>query len=107
MWSFYRASDKLSNIVDTLFEHVLWPKLQALVECAHQEVSCCPVSKSCLTLCHPMQRVAECQASLSFTISQSLLKLTSIELVMHLAISSSVVPFSSCPQPFPASGFSQ
>ena len=39
-------------------------------------------------------------ASLSFTISWSLLKLMSIELVM----SSSVVPFSPCPQSFPASG---
>ena len=44
------------------------------------------------------------QASLSFTNSQSLLKLTSIELVMHPTISSSVIHFSSCPQPFPASG---
>ena len=40
------------------------------------------------------------QASLSFTISQSLLKLISIELVMP----SSVIRFSSCPQSFPASG---
>ena len=50
------------------------------------------------------------QASLSFTISQSLLKLVSIESVMpssHLDvpfIQPSVVPFSSCPQSFPASG---
>ena len=44
------------------------------------------------------------QASLSITNSQSLLKLMSIESVMpHLTISSSVVPFSSCPQSFPAS----
>ena len=43
------------------------------------------------------------QASLSFTISQSLLKLTSIESVMpssHLILCS---PFSCCPQSFPAS----
>ena len=40
------------------------------------------------------------QASPSFTISQSLLKLISIE----SDISSSVLPFSSCPQSFPASG---
>ena len=44
------------------------------------------------------------QASLSITNSQSLLKLTSIESVSHPAISSSVVPFSSCPKSFPASG---
>ena len=44
------------------------------------------------------------QASLSFTISWSLLKLMSIESVMHPAISSSVIPFSSCLQSFPESG---
>ena len=44
------------------------------------------------------------QASLSFTISQSLLKLMSIELVMpsnHLIL---CIPFSSCLQSLPASG---
>ena len=40
---------------------------------------CCSVAKSCQTLCHPM---GFHQASLSFTISWSLLKLMSIELVM-------------------------
>ena len=44
------------------------------------------------------------QASLSITNSQSLLKLMSIESVFHPTISSSVVPFSSCLQSFPASG---
>ena len=44
------------------------------------------------------------QASLSFTMSQSLLKLLSIESVMPTNISSSVVPFSSSLQSFPASG---
>ena len=47
---------------------------------------------------------AACQASLSFSVSQSFLKLMSIELVMPSTISSSVAPFSSCPQYFPASG---
>ena len=45
------------------------------------------------------------QASLSFTISQSLLKLISVESVMppnHLGLS--VIPFSSCLQSFPESG---
>ena len=41
---------------------------------------CCSVSLSCSTLCNPW--TAACQASLSFTISQSLLKLMSIESVM-------------------------
>ena len=47
---------------------------------------------------------AACQASLFFTISQSLLRLISIEPVMqsnHLIL---VTPFSSCLQSFPASG---
>ena len=44
------------------------------------------------------------QATLSFTTSRSLLKLMSIESVMHPTISSSVIPFSSCLQSFPASG---
>ena len=44
------------------------------------------------------------QASLSFTTSQSLLKLMSIELAMPSTISSSVTPFFSCPWSFPVSG---
>ena len=44
------------------------------------------------------------QASLSITNCRSLLKLMSIESLMPSAISSSVLPFSSCPQSFPASG---
>ena len=45
------------------------------------------------------------QATLSFTISRSLLKLMSMELVMpSSAISSSAAPFSSCLQSFPALG---
>ena len=45
------------------------------------------------------------QASLSITNSQSLPKpMLVIELWCHPTISSSVVPFSSCPQSFPASG---
>ena len=47
---------------------------------------------------------AACQASLSFTVSHGLLKLMSTESVMPSNISSSVAPFSSCPQSFPASG---
>ena len=46
---------------------------------------------------------AGCQASLSITDSWSLLKLMSIESVMPSNHSSSVVPFSSCLQSFPAS----
>ena len=44
----------------------------------------CSVSKSCLTLCNPMDSSThwEVKASQSFTISKSLLKLMSFELVM-------------------------
>ena len=45
-----------------------------------------------------------CQASLSITNSWSLLKLMSVELVIHPIISSSVFPFSPCLQSFPALG---
>ena len=47
---------------------------------------------------------AACQASLSFTNSRSMLKLISIESVMPSNCPSSVVPFSSHLQSFPASG---
>ena len=48
--------------------------------------------------------IAALQASLSISNSRSPPKLMCIESVMLLAISSSVVPFSSCPQSLPASG---
>ena len=48
---------------------------------------------------------AACQSSLSFTISQSLLKyILSLSQWYHPTISSSVTPFSSCLHSFPASG---
>ena len=47
--------------------------------------------------------IAAHQASLSITNSRSSCKLMSIESVCHPAISSSVVPFSSCPQSLSAS----
>ena len=64
---------------------------------------CCRslVTKSCVTFATPW--TAACQASLSFTISQSLPKLKSIESWCHPTISYSVTLFS-CPQSFPASG---
>ena len=45
-----------------------------------------------------------CDGGMSSTISWSLLKLMSIDQCYYLTISSSAVPFSSCPQPFLASG---
>ena len=63
---------------------------------------CCSVAQRVRLFSFPW--TAARQASLSFTISQSLLKLISIESVMpSKIISSSVVPFS-CLQSFPASG---
>ena len=57
----------------------------------------------CCSATHSTPWTAARQASLAFIISQSLLKLMSIELVMPSNIFSSVTPFSSCPQSFPAS----
>ena len=62
--------------------------------------SCCSVIKSCPTLCNPW--TAAHQSSLSFTISQSLLKLMSIESVMpsnHLIL---YHPFPLLPSIFPS-----
>ena len=65
-------------------------------------VYCCSVSKSCLTLCDPMD--CSIPGFLSFTISRSLLKLMSIELVMSSNRLIFCHPFSPCPQYFPTSG---
>ena len=62
----------------------------------------CSVVKSYLTPCDPMD--AASQAFLSSTISQSLLKFMSIELVMLSNPSFSAVPFSFCLTSFPAPG---
>ena len=66
-----------------------------------QSPCCCSVDKLCLTLCDPM----DCQPSLSFPISQSLIKFMFIELVMlsnHLLLCCPFLFF--CHQSFPASG---
>ena len=60
------------------------------------------VTQLCPTLCDPW--TTACQASLSITNSQSLLKPCPLSRWCHPAISSSVVPFSSHLQSFPASG---
>ena len=60
-------------------------------------------SLSCVRL-FAMPWTAARQASLSITNSRSLPKLMSIESVMHLTISSSIIPFSSHLQSSPASG---
>ena len=75
-------------------EYILWSSYHA------RSWKHCSVAQSCLTFCDPW--TAACQASLSFTISWSLLKLMSVVSVMpsnHLIL----VPFSSCLQSFTAS----
>ena len=59
-------------------------------------------SLSCVRLCDPMNPA--CQASLSITKSRSLPKLCPSGQWCHPSISSSVVPFPSCPQCLLASG---
>ena len=71
--------------------------------CICQWQNCCSVTKSCPTLCNPKD--CSTPGVLSFTISQSLLKLMSVKSVMpsnHLILCCS--SFSSRPQSFPASG---
>ena len=58
----------------------LWRQLQCLLFHFWFCCCCCAVTKSCLTLATAW--TAACQASLSFTISLTLLKLMSIESVM-------------------------
>ena len=65
-------------------------------------ICCCSVAQSFPTLCNSMD--CSMMASLSFTISQSLLKLMSIESVMLSNKLVLFVSFSSCLQSFPASG---
>ena len=64
--------------------------------------SCSVVSSSLGLFVTPW--TAACKASLSFTISQSLFTLMSIELVMPPTYLILCCPLSSCPQSFPASG---
>ena len=51
---------------------------------------CCSVTKSCLTLCHPM--TAACQAFPSFIISQSLLTSSHLTLCRLLVLLPSIFP---------------
>ena len=62
----------------------------------------CAVTQSCLSVCDP--RTAARQASLSFTISRSLLKCMCIESVMPSSHPIPSCPLLLLPQSFPASG---
>ena len=72
----------LGNLTQLWWYSLLWAPWHATgVTVSLPEMACCcSVAQSCLTLCDPW--TAARQVSLSFTISQSLLKLMSIELVM-------------------------
>ena len=67
---------------------------------------CFPIVVQLLNCVRPFVTpwTAACQASLSFTVSRSLLKFMSIESMMPSNYIISVAPFSSCPQSFPAPG---
>ena len=73
-----------------------YPRLREIQFSSVQSLSCIWLFAAPWTAAH--------QASLSITNSRSSLKLMSIESVMPPTSSSSVVPFSSCLQSFPASG---
>ena len=64
---------------------------------------CCSVAQSCPTLCNPMN----CSIP-GFTVLHHLPEFAyscPLSWWCHPIISSSVIPFSSCPQSFPASGY--
>ena len=94
---------------------VCWPRKDFLVDNHVHLFTYCQVivfirqQQSCSVL-SPVRLLATPwtaahQASLSFTISWSLLKLMSTESVMPFNHTSSTTSFSSCPQSFPAWGF--
>ena len=82
------------------------PLLVCLLHCSQNDFCniayCCSVPQACLTFWTPCP--AACQVSLSFTISRILFGSHPLCQWCHPTISSSVVPFSSCLQSFPASG---
>ena len=92
------------------------PCLSCLLHYQEHSLSLAPLtvetSKTCLVVVQSLIHVqlfatpwtAVCQVSLSFTVSLSWLNSCPFSSWCHPTISSSVVPFSSCLQSFPASG---
>ena len=95
VWGWYRLDQSL------LRHRWLW-RTRIWHRSHHGNIQFSSVTQSCPTLCYPM--IAAHQASLSLTISWSLPSSYPMNWWCHPTISSSVVPFSSCPQSFPASG---
>ena len=80
-----------------LFHFLVFDEFPLSFSSVVQSLSCVQIFATPWTAAH--------QASLSFTNSQSLLKLMSIELVMLSNSSQPLAPFSFCCRSFPASGF--
>ena len=80
--------------------------LKSLLLILTENLNVCSVDFSCSVISNSLwpQWTAACQASLSITNCRSLLKFMSMSWWCHPTILSSVVPFSSCLQSFPASG---
>ena len=97
IWPLYQPSScgRWTKLVPFQFPGHSW--ILTLALCC----SCSSVTKSCLTLCNPMD--CSTSASLSYAIFRSLITLMSIELVMAI-LPSHPLPLLLCPQSFPASG---
>ena len=98
-WGWHDASKKGKSSSSIIWEEKIKPVFNLMLRWGFSSVQ----SLSCVQLFATPWIVAH-QASLSITNSWSLLKLMSIDQWCHPAISSSVVPFSYCPQSLPASG---
>ena len=88
---------KIPQSIYSLTQQIcFWAKILWIYFSSVQSLSCIRLFATPWTVAH--------QASLSITNSRSSPKSMCIESVMPPAVSSSVVPFSSCPQSLPASG---
>ena len=74
--------------------------VSSLIKCLVRSFQFKSVAQSCLTLCHPMDCSTPCPSPTPGAYSDS----CSSSWWCHPTISFSVIPFSSCPQSFPASG---
>ena len=109
-WRTLKLWGKLSNLKKNIWRRILcfWIELYIPLNIKGLEMlkfiySIVVQSLSCVWL-FVTPWTAACQASLPFTISHNLLKLMLLSWWCHPTISSSVIPFSSCPHSFPASG---